>query len=107
MPPIPTWFEGRTNVLRLLKAKLSPRPGMRALVETAANGQPAFAIGADAQRLPRRRAMADRAVHLVTPQHEFDRTSDQLCGEDAQDRSAAQGLHNLLSHLFRIAERSP
>jgi RNA polymerase sigma-70 factor (ECF subfamily) len=43
MPPIPTWFDGRDNVLRLLRAKLLPEPGARIIVETAANGQPAFA----------------------------------------------------------------
>jgi RNA polymerase sigma-70 factor (ECF subfamily) len=42
MPPIPTWFSGRTDVLRLLDAKLQPE-GQRLLVETSANGQPAFA----------------------------------------------------------------
>ena len=44
MPPIPTWFNGRTDVLRLLDAKLDPGPGRRVLVETSANGQPAFAL---------------------------------------------------------------
>ncbi|GAA2816282.1 sigma-70 family RNA polymerase sigma factor [Kribbella solani] len=50
MPPIPTWFSGRTDVLRLLESKLRPGPGQRVLVETSANGQPAFAMylrGAD------------------------------------------------------------
>jgi RNA polymerase sigma-70 factor (ECF subfamily) len=52
MPPIPTWFSGRPDVLRLLDAKLRPGPGRRVLVETSANGQPAFAMyirGADGQ----------------------------------------------------------
>lgn len=44
MPPIPTWFNGRDDVLRLLKAKVSPGEGRRILVETSANGQPAFAL---------------------------------------------------------------
>jgi RNA polymerase sigma-70 factor (ECF subfamily) len=44
MPPIPTWFSGRRDVLRLLDAKLHPGPGRRILVETSANGQPAFAL---------------------------------------------------------------
>jgi RNA polymerase sigma-70 factor, ECF subfamily len=52
MPPIPTWFSGRSDVLRLLDSKLRPGPGRRVLVETTANGQPAFAMyihGADGQ----------------------------------------------------------
>jgi RNA polymerase sigma-70 factor (ECF subfamily) len=52
MPPIPTWFSGRADVLRLLDSKLRPGPGRRVLVETSANGQPAFALyirGADGQ----------------------------------------------------------
>ena len=51
MPPIPTWFSGRPDVLRLLDSKLLPGPDRRMLVETSANGQPAFALyirGADA-----------------------------------------------------------
>ena len=43
MPPIPTWFDGREDVLRLLTAKLLPGEGRRLMVETSANGQPAFA----------------------------------------------------------------
>ncbi|HWD81814.1 MAG TPA: sigma-70 family RNA polymerase sigma factor [Kribbella sp.] len=52
MPPIPTWFRGRSDVLRLLDSKLRPGPGRRVLVETSANGQPAFAMyirGTDGQ----------------------------------------------------------
>lgn len=44
MPPTPTWFSGRDDVLRLLTAKLAPREGLRIMVETVANGQPAFAL---------------------------------------------------------------
>ncbi|WP_433345359.1 sigma-70 family RNA polymerase sigma factor [Microtetraspora malaysiensis] len=44
MPPIPTWFHGRENVLRLIAAKMAPGEGMRTMVETSANGQPAFAL---------------------------------------------------------------
>ena len=44
MPPIPTWFDGRVDVLRLLRAKLPLGEGQRLMVETAANGQPAFAM---------------------------------------------------------------
>ncbi|QNE20305.1 sigma-70 family RNA polymerase sigma factor [Kribbella qitaiheensis] len=43
MPPIPTWFNGRDDVLRLLAVKVLPGEGRRILVETSANGQPAFA----------------------------------------------------------------
>jgi RNA polymerase sigma-70 factor, ECF subfamily len=43
MPPIPTWFSGRADVLRLLAAKVIAGEGRRILVETSANGQPAFA----------------------------------------------------------------
>lgn len=53
MPPIPTWFDGRVDVLRLLGAKLRPGEGQRVLVETTANGQPAFAryvLGGDGAR---------------------------------------------------------
>jgi RNA polymerase sigma-70 factor (ECF subfamily) len=44
MPPTPTWFNGRVDVLRLLESKLTPGAGHRILVETSANGQPAFAL---------------------------------------------------------------
>ncbi|WP_344114388.1 RNA polymerase subunit sigma-70 [Kribbella alba] len=44
MPPIPTWFDGRVDVLRLLAAKLPKGEGKRLVVETTANGQPAFAL---------------------------------------------------------------
>ncbi|HET6296764.1 MAG TPA: sigma-70 family RNA polymerase sigma factor [Kribbella sp.] len=44
MPPIPTWFDGRVDVLRLLRSKLPLGEGQRLMVETAANGQPAFAM---------------------------------------------------------------
>ncbi|WP_412537947.1 sigma-70 family RNA polymerase sigma factor [Longispora sp. K20-0274] len=42
MPPIPTWFDGREAVMRLLAAKLTPGEGLRIMMETSANGQPAF-----------------------------------------------------------------
>ena len=44
MPPIPTWFDGRVDVLRLLTAKVPAGEGKRIMVETSANGQPAFAM---------------------------------------------------------------
>jgi RNA polymerase sigma-70 factor (ECF subfamily) len=43
MPPIPTWFSGRDDVMRLLRTKLLPEQGARMMVETSANTQPAFA----------------------------------------------------------------
>ncbi|GAA1591155.1 sigma-70 family RNA polymerase sigma factor [Kribbella sancticallisti] len=44
MPPTPTWFNGREDVLRLLAVKLTPGEGLRSMVETSANGQPAFGL---------------------------------------------------------------
>ena len=44
MPPIPTWFSGRDDVLRLLTLKVPRGEGRRIMVETSANGQPAFAL---------------------------------------------------------------
>jgi RNA polymerase sigma-70 factor (ECF subfamily) len=44
MPPVPTWFSGRPDVLRLLEAKLPAGVGRRRMVETSANGQPAFGV---------------------------------------------------------------
>jgi RNA polymerase sigma-70 factor (ECF subfamily) len=43
MPPIPTWFSGRADVLRLLDAKVPKEEGRSLMVETSANGQAAFA----------------------------------------------------------------
>ena len=47
-------------------------------------GQRAVAVGAHAQGLPRRRAMADRAVHLLAAQHQLDRPADQPRRHDAE-----------------------
>ena len=44
MPPIPTWFSGRPDVMRLLEARLPRGEGRRIMVETSANGAPAFAF---------------------------------------------------------------
>jgi RNA polymerase sigma-70 factor (ECF subfamily) len=44
MPPNPTWFNGRVDVLRLLTVKLPRGEGLRIMVETSANGQPAFGL---------------------------------------------------------------
>jgi RNA polymerase sigma-70 factor (ECF subfamily) len=44
MPPNPTWFNGRDDVLRLLTLKMPRGEGRRIMVETSANGQPAFAM---------------------------------------------------------------
>jgi RNA polymerase sigma-70 factor (ECF subfamily) len=43
MPPIPTWFAGRTNVGRFLSTRLRT-PGAMRMVPTQANGQPAFGV---------------------------------------------------------------
>ena len=47
-------------------------------------GEHAVAVDADAHGLAGRRAMADRAVHLLTAQHEFDRLADQPRRQDAE-----------------------
>ncbi|GAA1701021.1 sigma-70 family RNA polymerase sigma factor [Fodinicola feengrottensis] len=44
MPPIPTWFSGRDEVVRFIGDYVLPAPGDLRLVRTSANGQPAFAI---------------------------------------------------------------
>ena len=46
--------------------------------------QRALAVGAQAERLARRRSMADRAVHLFPAQHQLHRPPDQAGGQDAQ-----------------------
>jgi len=43
MPPLPTWFSGRTMVLDFLQAQVLLEPGRFRLARTSANGQPAFA----------------------------------------------------------------
>ena len=43
MPPIPTWFTGRTAVAGFLGAKVLGPPGSWQMVPTRANGQPAIA----------------------------------------------------------------
>ncbi|MER7243243.1 sigma-70 family RNA polymerase sigma factor [Kribbella sp. NPDC000426] len=50
MPPMPTWFSGRNDVLQLLATKLVAKENLRRMVSTSANSQPAFAMyhrGAD------------------------------------------------------------
>jgi RNA polymerase sigma-70 factor (ECF subfamily) len=44
MPPMPTWFAGRPDVLRFVASTLFTVPGRFQLVATMANGQPAFAV---------------------------------------------------------------
>ncbi len=44
MPPMPTWFRGRENILRFLGTRVLTSPGVFTLVPVAANGQPAVAI---------------------------------------------------------------
>jgi RNA polymerase sigma-70 factor (ECF subfamily) len=44
MPPLPTWFAGRTAGLAFLQAQVLREPGQFRLLPTGANGQPAFAV---------------------------------------------------------------
>jgi RNA polymerase sigma-70 factor, ECF subfamily len=44
MPPMPTWFRGRENVVQFLGTRVLTRPGVFTPVLAAANGQPALAI---------------------------------------------------------------
>jgi len=44
MPPMPTWFRGRKNILRFLGTRVLTSPGVFSLVPVAANGQPAVAV---------------------------------------------------------------
>jgi RNA polymerase sigma-70 factor (ECF subfamily) len=44
MPPSPAWFEGKHRVGRFMAVKLLLEPQCLLAVETAANGQPAFAV---------------------------------------------------------------
>ena len=44
MPPMPTWFRGRENILRFLGTRVLTSPGVFSLVPVAANGQPAVAV---------------------------------------------------------------
>ena len=43
MPPIPTWFTGRDQITRFLRARVLNGPGDFTMRPVAANGQPAFA----------------------------------------------------------------
>jgi RNA polymerase sigma-70 factor, ECF subfamily len=43
MPPIPTWFAGRDQIVAFLASYVLRRPGDFRMVPTAANGQPALA----------------------------------------------------------------
>ncbi len=58
------------------------RCGLGVMIE---RGQTALAVGADAKPLPGRRAMADRAVHLLAAQHQLDGSSDQSGRHDAEN----------------------
>jgi RNA polymerase sigma-70 factor (ECF subfamily) len=44
MPPMLTWFAGRSTVVRFVGANLFTEPGKVQLVAVMANGQPAFAV---------------------------------------------------------------
>jgi hypothetical protein len=53
----------------------------------------ALGVGADAQRLPRRPAVAERTEHLVAPHDELDRATDHLRCENAErDRPRQQAF---------------
>ena len=53
-------------------------------------GETAVRVGAHAQPLPARRAMADGTEHLLTPQHQFHRPPGQFRGEDAEHLRALE-----------------
>jgi len=42
MPPQPSWFAGREQVVRFMRSRVLTAPGRYLMVPTAANGQPAF-----------------------------------------------------------------
>jgi len=44
MPPIPTWFRGRDDIIRFLGSEILTTPGLYVPVPAAANGQPALAV---------------------------------------------------------------
>src|SRR5579871_3779435 len=52
--------------------------------------QPASRVGAEAQPLPARGAMADRTIHLVATKHELHGPADQACGHDAENLRARE-----------------
>jgi len=56
MPPIPTWFAGRAEVVAFLTTRLTT-PGAIRLVPIRANGQPAFALYAGG---------VPHAIHVLT-----------------------------------------
>jgi RNA polymerase sigma-70 factor (ECF subfamily) len=43
LPPSPTWFAGREQIVRFLAARVLGQPGDFTMVRVAANGQPGFA----------------------------------------------------------------
>jgi RNA polymerase sigma-70 factor (ECF subfamily) len=61
MPPIPTWFAGRSTIAAFLAGRLTNDGGNR-MVPTGANGQPAFAL----YLLDRDGTCRAHAVHLLT-----------------------------------------
>jgi RNA polymerase sigma-70 factor, ECF subfamily len=44
MPPSPTWFAGRDQIVRFLVSRVLGQPGDFTMVPVAANGQPGFAV---------------------------------------------------------------
>src|SRR5260370_26951723 len=81
--------DGRTRVKRMRgvggrveEIVEGVRHCFRAMID---RGEQAGAVDANAKWLTRRRAMAYRAIHLFTAQHEFDRSADQSGRHDAED----------------------
>ena len=54
MPPRPTWFRGRENIVRFLGTQVLTSPGAYTMVPATANGQPALAIYSRAEDGTRR-----------------------------------------------------
>lgn len=49
MPPIPDWFTGRDQIIRLITTQCPTRSGTVRMIPTMANGQPAFAMYIDGE----------------------------------------------------------
>jgi RNA polymerase sigma-70 factor (ECF subfamily) len=61
MPPFTTWFRGRHTIGRFLRPRL-PQPGHCRMIETSANGQPAFAC----YHADQHGAFTPHALHVLT-----------------------------------------
>ena len=88
----PDRLVGGAQVGRLVKRMRDPAGRLEEVVERARRGEGVVIdrcempvlVGAEAERLPGRRAMPDRAEHLLAPGDQLDRTADQAGGHDAQ-----------------------